>query len=523
MLAVLRNQSTKRTVGRVGQSGFNVMSSEGKKLSGLLKGTGAKIEKSGVDPLITRLAIDSRRVTPGCLFFALPGHKRDGSSFIDEALSRGAVAVVSKKAKRLGMPRAVFASVDDPRLALAQVARVFYDSPDKRLELVGVTGTNGKTTVSYLLKHFLSLNGKRTGCLGTIGYDLVNRALPSFRTTPEAHDLCELLSQMCEYDCERAIMEVSSHGIDQLRLAGLEFDAALFLNLTRDHLDYHGDMESYFNVKRRFFTGDIVPVPKTRIINVDDPYGKRLAHEFSNDQGVTTFGGDEMADLRFSDLRLEQGKSTFKVHLAGRSLQVVSPLIGSYNVSNLLAALAACVALGEDIEECAESLESFQGIPGRMEKVDAGQSFMIVVDYAHTDDALRHALTMLREITPGKLKLVFGCGGDRDRGKRVTMTQAALELADHCWATADNPRSESQESIFKDMEKGVDDFSKIDFVVDRRRAIELAIKSSGEGDCILIAGKGHESFQEFGDTVVPFDDRLVAKELLELIKLGQHG
>ncbi len=521
MPTVLGNQSVQRTVGRRIGRRFQTMNPEGKKLSQLLKGTGAKIEKSGFDPVITRIAIDSRRVTPGCLFFALPGHRRDGSSFIDEALSRGAVAVVSTKAKRLGSPKAVFANTEDPRRTLSKVARDFYDYPDQALELIGVTGTNGKTTVSYLLKHFLSLGEKRTGCLGTIGYDLVERALPSFRTTPEAHDLAELLSQMIGYGCQRAVMEVSSHGIDQFRVSELEFDVALFLNLTRDHLDYHGDMESYFAVKRRFFTGEIGPIPKFSIVNIDDSYGQRLANDLEGREGLITFGESSAAHVRFSDLRLEQGRSFFKVHWNGESIDVESPLIGNYNVSNLLAALAAVYALGENVSDCVDSLASFSGIPGRMEKMDAGQSFMIVVDYAHTDDALRHALTMLREITPGSLKVVFGCGGDRDRGKRVTMTKAALELADHSWATADNPRSESQESIFEDMKKGVDDASKIDFITDRRRAIELAIKSATEGDCILIAGKGHESFQEFGDTVVPFDDRQVARELLDLIKLGQ--
>ena len=316
-------------------------------------------------------------------------------------------------------------------------------------------------------------------------------------------------------------MEVSSHGIDQLRVAELRFKVGVFLNLTRDHLDYHGEMESYFTVKRKFINGEIGPPPKRLAINVDDPYGRRLADQ-SREERVLTFGLSEDAALKATDLDLAPDHSLFTLGYEGKRYLVRSPLIGNYNISNTLAALSTAILLGLDIEACIASLEKFGGIPGRMECVVDDQAFEVVVDYAHTGNALENALRMLKEITPGQLKVVFGCGGDRDRGKRSEMTRAATSLADFSWATTDNPRSEAQEQIFDDMQEGIVDGGKIDFVLDRRRAIEVALKSAEPGDCILIAGKGHEPFQEFGDTVVPFDDRKVAKELLDLIKLGKR-
>lgn len=519
MQSSLGNISGELARGRFAPEAMGGMKPEGKKLSVLLRKSGAKIKRGSPDPLVTRLVIDSRRVTPGSLFFALPGLRHDGSSFVDEALARGAVGVVSRATRRFGNSKAVFVEAEDPRITLAKVARRFFGKPDKALSLVGITGTNGKTTVSYLAQRFLSVDGVKTGCLGTVGYDLVGRALPSFRTTPEAHDLCELLAQMKDFGCERAVMEVSSHGIDQMRVAELRFHVGVFLNLTRDHLDYHGDMESYFGVKRSFIVGDLGARLKRSAINVDDPYGRRLRKELGEGEAVS-FGTDSEADMQAVEIDLAPNETRFVLRYQGRDRAVSSPLIGAYNVSNALAAFAIAASLDVDIESCIESLKTFDGIPGRMERVQKGQPFEVVVDYAHTGNALDNALTMLREITPGRLGVVFGCGGDRDRGKRSEMTRVAQEKADRCWATTDNPRSETQERIFDDMREGVVDASRIEFIMDRRRAIELALKDASPGDCVLIAGKGHEPFQEFGDTVVPFDDRKVAGELLELMKLG---
>lgn len=494
-----------------------------KKLSELLDPTVAKPVKGGLDPVVSRLAIDSRRVTPGSLFFALPGTKIDGNRFVDEAIARGAVAVVSSHARRFPSSKVAHVTVEDPRRALAYAARAFFDFPDKALALIGVTGTNGKTTVAFLARHLLSGCDRTVGCIGTVGYDLVKRTVPSFRTTPEAHDLCELMSQMQSFGCSGAVMEVSSHGIDQQRIAGMQFEIAAFLNLTRDHLDYHGDMESYYQVKKRLFTGELGNLPRIAVVNVDDPYGRRLLEEIPESLRVIRFGRAVDADLRAARAELTAEGSRFTAIWQDREFAVESPLIGHYNVSNTLAAFAICLASGVDLEYCIERLDTFDGIPGRMEKVVRDQDYTVLVDYAHTEDALRNALTMLREVTEGKLKVVFGCGGNRDRGKRPAMTAVAVELADYCWATSDNPRNESVEDIFEDMRAGAGDGSKIRFVPDRRRAIELALKSCEPGDCLLIAGKGHESFQEYGETVVPFDDRKVAAELLENIRIGGRG
>jgi len=489
------------------------------KLSSLLRGFGAKLPKGSSDPLVGRLAIDSRRATPGSLFFALPGKNVDGNAFIDEAIQRGSVAVVSSQSRRIANPRVAFAKVADPRRTLAKVARRFFGEPDRELALVGVTGTNGKTTVAGLARRLLERPGRPFGCLGTVGYDLVERSIPSFRTTPEAPELCELLAQMKGFGCAGAVMEVSSHGIDQLRVAELEFDAMAFLNLTRDHLDYHGDMESYFAVKRRAFDGSVGPPPRAAAVNVDDPYGRRLAAEISLEGRLVRFGLDPRADVVAERIDLGMDGSDFDLVWPEGRRRVRSAHIGRYNVSNALAAFALCYALGEEVGESVERLKGFRGIPGRMEQVERGQDFKVVVDYAHTEDALRNALGMLREITPGRLLLVFGCGGNRDRGKRPGMTRAAVELADRVWATADNPRREPLEQIFADMRGAVRPGEPIGFVPDRRRAIEQALRAAVPGDCVLIAGKGHESFQEFGETVVTFDDRMVAGELLELDRL----
>ena len=490
------------------------------KLSALLEAKVAKSLKGDLDPVIQRIAIDSRRVTPGSLFFALPGLKSDGNAFIDEAVARGAVAVVSSQSRRFPSSKVAYVQVEDPRRALAFAARAFTRFPDKDLSLAGITGTNGKTTVAYLARHFLNSPEKPFGCIGTVGYDLVKRVVPSFRTTPEAHDLCDLLDQMRRFGCKGTLMEVSSHGIDQQRVANLEFKVVAFLNLTRDHLDYHGDMDTYFQVKQRLFSGELGPKPRCAVVNIDDPYGRSLMNELPEDMPVIRFGLGEGADVSARDVRLETRSSHFVLAWDGGSAEVDLPLVGKYNVSNALAAFAIARAFDVDLEDCVERLPDFQGIPGRMEQVDCGQAYSVLVDYAHTEDALENALRMLREVTAGELKVVFGCGGNRDRGKRPAMTRVAMELADRCWATSDNPRSERIEDIFEDMKAGVTDKSRIRFVTDRRRAIELALESCSEGDCLLIAGKGHESFQEYGETVVPFDDRKVALELIENMRLG---
>jgi len=469
-----------------------------------------------LDRPISALAIDSRRVVPGTVFFALPGLRADGAQFVDEAVSRGAVAVVTARLPAAPPARVTFVQVADPRAMLARVAQRFYRFPDRDLTVAGVTGTNGKTTVTHLLKHFLN-GDQRVGLIGTTHYDLGARTVPSFRTTPEALDIQGMLAQMRDHGCRHAVMEVSSHGLDQQRVLGMRFGVAVFTNLTRDHLDYHPSLEAYFAVKSRLFTGENGPVPPVSVVNLDDACGAQLAARLAREvpeTRVVTFGEHPAADVRAEDIALHFRSSTFRLVWPGGRLDIESPLLGRYNVSNLLAAVAAAWGLGRDPVVFLPRLRACKGVPGRMERIEEGQPFNVLVDYAHTDDALRHALGMLRAITPGRLLVVFGCGGNRDRAKRPLMARAVEELADFAIGTADNPRNEAVAQIFADMQGGVTQPGRFTWIEDRRRAISLALDLAKPGDCVLVAGKGHECYQEFADTVFPFDDRQVVRELL---------
>jgi UDP-N-acetylmuramoyl-L-alanyl-D-glutamate--2,6-diaminopimelate ligase len=467
---------------------------------------------------ISGLVMDSRRVVPGNLFFALPGLRSDGASFVDEAVSRGAAAVVTQVMPAYPPARVTFVQVADARAMLARVAQRYYRFPDRDLGVVGVTGTNGKTTVTYLIRHFLN-GSERVGLLGTISYDLGARTVPSFRTTPESVDIFGMLGQMRDAGCRHAVMEVSSHGIALLRILGLQFAAAVFTNLTRDHLDFHETLDAYFKVKARLFTGAVGPVPRVAVVNIDDPYGERLAARLRAEVPTTrliTFGENPQALVRAENVVLNFRDTAFRLAWPGGAVDLTSPLVGRYNVSNLLAAVVGVWGLGSDPAVFVPKIRDFKGVPGRMERIEEGQPFNVLVDYAHTDDALRNALGMLRAITPGRLLVVFGCGGNRDRTKRPRMVRAVQEFADHAFATADNSRSEPLERIFADMREGVTEPSRITWIEDRRRAISLALDSAREGDSLLIAGKGHEGYQEFADTVIPFDDRQVVRELIAI-------
>jgi len=468
-----------------------------------------------VKPLITSLATDSRRVMPGALFFALPGLKTDGQNFVEEAIGRGAVAVIGSRPARVpGHVAYVTLAAADLRPALAEVARRFFGNPERALDLVGVTGTNGKTTVAFLTRHLLGRELGPAGLLGTVEYDLGGRTLPAYRTTPEAADLYAMLAQMRDAGCRRAVMEISSHGIDQHRVDGLPVKVAVYTNLSQDHLDYHSDLDAYFAVKARLFTGELGSAPEVAVINLDDPRGQALLDLLPAGVEAISYGEHAAARLRASEVVLASTGSRFVLTLDGESLPVEVALPGRYNVQNVLAALGAALALGVPLATAIERLRSFPGVPGRMERVDEGQDFAVFVDYAHTDDALRNALSMLRPITSGRLHCLFGCGGNRDRGKRPRMVKAVQECSDIAWATADNPRREELEQIFADMKSGVIDPGRVTFIPDRRRAIRVALDACRPGDTLLIAGKGHETYQELADSVVPFDDRQVARELL---------
>jgi UDP-N-acetylmuramoyl-L-alanyl-D-glutamate--2,6-diaminopimelate ligase len=486
----------------------------------LLEGLEIVARKGRGERAVTCLITDSRRVVPGALFFAIGGLRTDGNFYVEEAVDRGAVAIVSEQDLGAHFP-IDFIKVKDVRETLANVSRRFYGCPDEKVRIAGITGTNGKTTVSMLSQHLLG-GSDSIGLLGTIRYDLGKRTLPSFKTTPESVDVYALLRQMVDSGCEEVVMEISSHGIDQKRVHGLDLDVAVFLNLTQDHIDYHKSMEAYYQAKKGLFLGSAGRGPKAAVVNIDCPYGQRLLSELPSGLPVVTFGLDEGALIRAHNIQLYSDRTEFDVTWPEGQAAVVSPLIGRYNVSNLLAALAISRAKGDDISALLHELSSFPGVPGRMERIDCGQSFNVLVDYAHTDDALKHACEVLREITPGQLIVVSGCGGDRDRTKRAPMLRAVLEGADQVFATSDNPRSEAIEQIFDDMREACtsENESRVQFINDRKRAISLALDTAKPGDCVLIAGKGHETFQEFDDTVIPFDDRQVARELMRLKALN---
>ena len=477
------------------------------------------LSQGSMNTEITDLITDSRRVTPGSAFFAIPGLRTDGNNYLDEAIRRGAKTIISNQ-ENTNLPFGVTAvQADDPRLTLAKFAKKYHGAPDRSLNIIGVTGTNGKTTVTALARHLLERPGRPVGLIGTVKYHLGDRELPSFKTTPEASDIYPLLRSMLAAGCSEAVMEVSSHGIHQSRVAGLDMEVAVFLNLTRDHLDYHGNMESYFCEKRKIFNGQNGSLPKVAVINADCPYGKRLMDELPPHVHILSFGESETSTFRARNINLSTVGSEFILDGPFGSTVVSSPLLGRYNVMNILAAFTIVHALGVKVSTAIHKITGFSGVDGRMEKVDRGQGYKVVVDYAHTPDALRNALSMLRECTNGKLHLVFGCGGDRDKGKRLEMTKVACAGADKVWATSDNPRTENQGNIFNDMRKGISKSSKVYFIDDRRRAISMALDAAGKGDCVLIAGKGHETFQEVQYTAIPFDDRIVAGELLSAKQL----
>ena len=482
-------------------------------LKQLLAGTTVLAWRGDADRPVTSLVTDSRRVVPGALFFALEGTRVNGADYVEEAIGRGAVAVVSARAPSRHLP-AVWAQVLDVRVAMAEVARRFYHDPDKDMFITGVTGTNGKTTVSMMTQFLLREPDAPCGLIGTVRYEVGPRTLPSYKTTPESVDLFALFDQMREAGCRACAMEVSSHALAQSRVHGVHFDAVGFTNLTQDHLDYHESLENYFNAKARLFTGECGYQARAAVVNIDDPFGRVLIERLPEGVEVVTYGFSASASLRAANVVLAPGGSQCEIEWEGGRARLNLGLPGRYNILNALCALGLARAAGRDLNLLVPRLARFPGVPGRMEKIEVGQPFQVLVDYAHTDDALSHALTMLRDVCAGRLLVVFGCGGNRDRAKRPRMMAAVQRWADFAWATADNPRKEPLAQIFADMRAGVTAPTRVRFVDDRRRAIALALEDAKPGDCVLIAGKGHETYQEFADTVVPFDDRQAARELL---------
>jgi UDP-N-acetylmuramoyl-L-alanyl-D-glutamate--2,6-diaminopimelate ligase len=468
-----------------------------------------------LDREVESIAYDSRRVQKNTLFVALKGEKVDGHNFVAEAIDRGASGIVTEREEKHA--RATTVVVEDSREALADLAATFYQRPARRLKMAGVTGTNGKTTTTFLIKHICEKAGLRCGLIGTVRYEIGERILPAVRTTPESLEVQELLAQIADAGCKAAAMEVSSHALAQERTRGLEFDVAVFTNLTQDHLDFHGTMENYFEAKVKLFTG--LPLQKTKkkttaVVNADDHYGQLLVGRIGKKTPVVTYGMGVNADFRASNYRMEFGGTSYQLDAKGKSYLVRVPLIGRFNVANSMAALAAANSLGVGLREAVLSLGKSPQVPGRLEAVPAKRQFQVFVDYAHTPDALLNVLKTLRELQPKKLIVVFGCGGDRDRQKRPLMARVVDQNADYGIVTSDNPRKENPDAIIAEVEKGFRSrhYEKIS---DRTEAISRAIALAQPHDIVLIAGKGHETYQEFADYTIPFDDVQVARRALE--------
>jgi UDP-N-acetylmuramoyl-L-alanyl-D-glutamate--2,6-diaminopimelate ligase len=469
------------------------------------------------DPTISvsEAAHDSRRVGPGALFVAIRGLEADGNRFVDAALKRGAVAVVSEAEAR---PGTAWLQVPDAREALALLSAALLGGPSRSLELVGVTGTNGKTTTAYLIDAALRAAGHKTGLLGTIQYRVADRLAEAVRTTPESSDLQALFRQMADAGCSHAVLEVSSHSLALKRVHGCEFRVAVFTNLTRDHLDFHGDMDRYFAAKRLLFD-TLLRANGHAIVNADDDRATELVR--SSRGRVWTFSLARLADLKAEDVRLSLAGTRFLARTPAGAFEVASPLLGRFNVQNLLAALGAALALDVPPETALGGLAALGGVPGRLERVDSGQDFTVIVDYAHTDDALKNLLETARELGPRRVITVFGCGGDRDRSKRPLMGAVASRLSDVVVVTSDNPRSEPPEAILDDIERGINGGRRAEYhrIEDRRDAIAKALELAGPGDVVVIAGKGHEPYQVLRDRTIPFDDRQVARDLLGRLAL----
>lgn len=476
-------------------------------------------ESAERDVVVKSLCTDSRRATPGCLFFAMPGLRTDGADHAEEAVVRGAVAVLCEK--DLWIPRqAKLVRVKDVRRSLAIAAQRFHEQPQLKMNLIGVTGTSGKTVVSSLL-HELILMESKCGLLGTIHYHLGARTLPSYRTTPEPVDLYSMFGQMRDSGCPNCIMEVSSHGIDQGRVAGLDFSSIALLNLGEQHLDYHGSMSEYLDTTLKIFDGRNGLPPKTAVINADDALSHELVARMPVEVNVVTIGTTEGADLFASSIVCTVDGVEFNLRWDGESFLVRAPLLGRFNVTNILAALALGRASGLEPGKMIERLGRAGQIRGRMEKISEGQKFSVIVDYMHTPEAYRTGLATLREITKGRLIVVYGCGGDRDRRIRPQISQAVKDRADLAFVTADNPRSEDLSRIFSDMQRGAPASEKMHYIENRRLAIGMAVESAQDGDLVLVAGKGHEAYQEFADSVTPFDDRSVVREIIRRSQRGE--
>jgi UDP-N-acetylmuramoyl-L-alanyl-D-glutamate--2,6-diaminopimelate ligase len=481
---------------------------------------GAEVLAQSGDPSLTGVEYDSRRVKPGCVFVAMRGEASDGNRFIDQAIQAGAVAVVTDAAEQKPRPDVGWAVVLNGRRALARVSANFYKRPAERIRITGITGTNGKSTTAFLVESILQAAGRKSALIGTIEYHVAGRVLPAPHTTPEALELNRIFNDALGNGATAAVMEVSSHALAQERVFGVPFDVAVFTNLTRDHLDYHKTMEEYFAAKRVLFSGCGTDAPRAVVTNWDDDYGAKLAEFSRKKSAVVLKYGWEHGDLHAENVAITTRGTRFDLVTPEAKIAVFSGMIGRVNVYNILAAAGACYAQGCKADAIAEGIAKLACVPGRFERVDCGQPFTVVVDYAHTDDALRNLTALARELVSaagakGRVLTVFGCGGDRDRKKRPLMGEAAGRGSDFVVLTSDNPRGEDPLAIINDALVGLQKTGvKYSVEADRRKAIGLAIREARPGDIVLLAGKGHEKVQVTREGAAAFDDLEVARGVL---------
>lgn len=486
------------------------------KLARLIRGLPGLVLPGAGTATLTSLAYDSRRVQPGALFFALPGGVTDGRLYIDEAVRRGAVAVVHEGPVH-GMRGIPAIQAESARRAMGDVAARFHGHPSRALRVIGITGTNGKTTTAFMVRNILREAGMPTGMIGTIVYDFAGRRISAVRTTPESLDLQQMLADSRWAGDQAVVMEVSSQGLAADRLRGTTFAAAVFTNLSVDHLDFHGTMDAYFATKKRLFdtlAKDAAAAPA--VLNLDDPYGRQLAEDPLLSGRVLGYGCESAAAVRADDIHCSERQAGFQVHTPWGEAAVTLPLTGRFNISNALAAIAVCGGFGIALEEMVRVLGRMPPVPGRLERIeDPRESRHLYVDYAHTEDALRNVLQTLRDTTTGRLLCVFGCGGNRDHGKRPGMGAVVAELADQVYVTSDNPRGEDPMAIINDIVAGIPSTTPQTVEPNRAAAIRLALSHTQHGDTLLIAGKGHETYQEIEGRMVHFDDREVLRAALQ--------
>lgn len=481
------------------------------------------------NPEINGIAYDSRKIKENFIFVAIKGTSQDGHNFINDAISRGAkVIIVNKKSAVLPSDVGEIV-VEDTRRALHTISTEFYGHPSTKLKLVGITGTNGKTTTSFIIKHILEKSGNKTGLIGTISYQIGERAIISTNTTPESLDIQKFLYDMVEEGCRYAVMEVSSHGIDQGRITYLHFDKGIFTNIAPyEHLDYHKSFKNYLQTKLKFFDyylRESIKENKTGIVNIDDPYAGHFIKSLKRNGIKCITYGRRDADVKVVDYGIKRDGNYITVEIRNEKICFYTQLRGLGNIYNTLAGISFAVSEGISMKDVEEAISSIQSVPGRFELVNEGQNFDIIVDYAHTHHALYNLLRSVKALNPRRIILVFGCGGDRDKTKRPLMGKIGVKMADIVFITSDNPRSEDPMDIIADIEAGIPFYLRKKYVAipDRRQAIREAVSIAKEKDCVIIAGKGHETFQILKNTVIPFDDREEVKNALRELEKSSHG